>query len=49
MNQEYKTAELSNEALEKLQHLEGEMRTVADKNVVLIAYEDEKNHRPEER
>lgn len=49
MNHEYKTAELSNETLQKLQQFEGEIRTVADKNVVLIAYENEKNHRSGER
>lgn len=42
---DYKTAELPVEVLEKLQLLEGEIQTITDKNVVLVAYENEKDHR----
>lgn len=42
---EYKAANLPEEAIEKLQLLEGEMRTITNRDVVIVAYENEKNHR----
>ncbi|MEG9297616.1 hypothetical protein V6B33_14195 [Mangrovibacillus sp. Mu-81] len=38
---EYPVAQLSDEVLNKLQHIEGELRKQTDEDIVLIAYKKE--------